>query len=55
MGLRERTISCCCRRARSRRSRHIADPEGELRLWDNSNIVESYSGVTTPLTFSFAV
>ncbi|ADV66818.1 PEP/pyruvate-binding domain-containing protein [Deinococcus maricopensis] len=22
--------------------------------WDNSNIVESYSGVTTPLTFSFA-
>lgn len=22
-------------------------------LWDNSNIVESYSGVTTPLTFSF--
>lgn len=27
---------------------------GERRLWDNSNIVESYSGVTTPLTFSFA-
>lgn len=23
-------------------------------LWDNSNVVESYSGVTTPLTFSFA-
>jgi len=23
-------------------------------LWDNSNIVESYSGVTAPLTFSFA-
>lgn len=23
-------------------------------LWDNSNIVESYSGVTTPLTFTFA-
>eukprot|EP00118_Oscarella_pearsei_P005272 m.24046 g.24046 ORF g.24046 m.24046 type:complete len:980 (+) comp28565_c0_seq3:186-3125(+) len=23
-------------------------------LWDNSNIVESYSGITTPLTFSFA-
>lgn len=22
-------------------------------LWDNSNIIESYSGVTTPLTFSF--
>ncbi|HYW10761.1 MAG TPA: PEP/pyruvate-binding domain-containing protein [Longimicrobium sp.] len=28
--------------------------EGERRIWDNSNIVESYSGVTTPLTFSFA-
>jgi pyruvate,water dikinase len=28
--------------------------DGEVRLWDNSNIVESYSGVTTPLTFSFA-
>ena len=25
-----------------------------LRLWDNANIVESYPGVTTPLTFSFA-
>ena len=23
-------------------------------VWDNSNIVESYAGVTTPLTFSFA-
>jgi rifampicin phosphotransferase len=29
-------------------------PEGERRIWDNSNIVESYAGVTTPLTFSFA-
>jgi rifampicin phosphotransferase len=27
---------------------------GEATLWDNSNIVESYSGVTAPLTFSFA-
>ncbi len=27
---------------------------GAVGLWDNSNIVESYSGVTTPLTFSFA-
>jgi len=26
-----------------------------MTLWDNSNIVESYSGVTTPLTFSFAL
>jgi rifampicin phosphotransferase len=33
---------------------HAADPDGELAIWDNSNIVESYSGVTTPLTFSFA-
>lgn len=26
---------------------------GEYILWDNSNITESYPGVTTPLTFSF--
>jgi len=30
------------------------DPDGPVRVWDNSNIAESYSGVTTPLTFSFA-
>ena len=28
--------------------------DGAIRLWDNANIVESYAGVTTPLTFSFA-
>ena len=27
---------------------------GRVRLWDNSNIVESYGGVVSPLTFSFA-
>ena len=27
---------------------------GKQLLWDNSNIVESYSGITTPLTYSFA-
>ena len=26
---------------------------GNRLVWDNSNIIESYSGVTTPLTFSF--
>ncbi|MCC6227486.1 MAG: hypothetical protein IT195_13925, partial [Microthrixaceae bacterium] len=26
---------------------------GNPLVWDNSNIVESYSGVTTPMTFSF--
>lgn len=26
----------------------------DLILWDNSNIIESYSGVASPLTFSFA-
>jgi pyruvate,water dikinase len=31
-----------------------APPSGVLNVWDNSNIAESYSGVTTPLTFSFA-
>lgn len=32
----------------------LPDPGDSLCLWDNSNISESYSGVTTPLTFSFA-
>ena len=35
-----------------------ATPENEAAIeetiWDNSNIVESYPGVTSPLTFSFA-
>jgi pyruvate,water dikinase len=30
------------------------DPDGVVNLWDNSNIAESYNGITTPLTFSFA-
>lgn len=34
--------------------RGLPDPDGVLNIWDNSNITESYSGVTTPLTFSFA-
>ncbi len=29
--------------------------QGEYTLWDNSNIVESYPGITTPLTFSFII
>jgi len=32
---------------------NLSDKNGEYILWDNSNIVESYPGVTTPLTFSF--
>jgi len=32
----------------------LPDPADALRVWDNSNIAESYGGVTTPLTFSFA-
>nr|WP_316745407.1 phosphoenolpyruvate synthase [Streptomyces sp. MK7] len=31
-----------------------AEPEGEVRLWDNSNIIESFGGVVSPLTHSFA-
>lgn len=39
----------------SRAITHLAAPHGSnFMLWDNSNIVESYGGVTTPLTFSFA-
>ena len=31
-----------------------ARSRGGVRLWDNSNIAESYPGITLPLTFSFA-
>ncbi len=31
----------------------VADKNDSYVLWDNSNIIESYPGVTTPLTFSF--
>lgn len=34
--------------------RDFSYPDDPVSWWDNSNIVESYSGVTTPLTFSFA-
>lgn len=30
-----------------------SDERENLLVWDNSNIVESYSGVSTPMTFSF--
>lgn len=32
---------------------HLPDNSDELILWDNSNITESYPGMTSPLTFSF--
>jgi rifampicin phosphotransferase len=35
--------------------RDLPDPDAVRSLWDNSNITESYSGITTPLTFSFAL
>lgn len=39
--------------SRGRRSdEHVS--ADDLVIWDNSNIVESYPGVTSPLTFSFA-
>ena len=43
--LQSRPITTLAHAGRSRR---------RPRIWDNSNIAESYSGVTTPLTFSFA-
>ena len=27
---------------------------GQLRIWDNSNVIESFGGITSPLTFTFA-
>ncbi|MDD0852842.1 phosphoenolpyruvate synthase [Halobacteriovorax sp. GB3] len=32
----------------------VENPMGHLYIWDNSNIVESYGGITKPLTFGFA-
>lgn len=32
----------------------VRRPAGKFQLWDNSNIVENYPGVTTQLTFTFA-
>ncbi len=32
----------------------LSAPGRAATLFDNSNIVESYAGVTSPLTFSFA-
>lgn len=34
--------------------RQVVDQAGELRLWDNSNIIESYGDMVAPLTYSFA-
>ncbi|MBF6344503.1 phosphoenolpyruvate synthase [Nocardia cyriacigeorgica] len=31
-----------------------AVPDGETRIWDNSNIIESFSGLTSPLTYTTA-
>ena len=36
-------------------TRPITTSKGEYILWDNSNIIESYPGITTPLTFSFII
>ena len=32
----------------------VPPEDGERRVWDNSNIIESFSGVTSPLTYTFA-
>ena len=32
----------------------VGPRSGRVYTWDNSNIIESYAGVTTPLTYSFA-
>ena len=35
--------------------KQLSDPDGRKIVWDNSNIIESYPGLTSPLTFSFIV
>ena len=32
----------------------VNNEDGVLNIWDNSNIIESYGGLTLPLTFTFA-
>jgi pyruvate,water dikinase len=34
-------------------AKQLPDSSEEMILWDNSNIIESYPGLTSPLTFSF--
>ncbi len=34
---------------------NVADAGAKFTVWDNSNIIESYPGLTLPLTFSFIV
>ncbi len=34
--------------------KNLPEPTEPLTVWDNSNIAESYSGITSPLTFTFA-
>ncbi|MEO0445956.1 MAG: PEP/pyruvate-binding domain-containing protein [Verrucomicrobiota bacterium] len=34
--------------------RGLPDPDQPIRIWDNSNIAESYPGVSSPLTYTFA-
>ncbi len=33
---------------------HLPDPDGEKLSWDNGELIDSFSGVTTPLSYSFA-
>lgn len=35
-------------------STEVNNEDGVLNIWDNSNIIESYGGITLPLTFTFA-
>jgi pyruvate,water dikinase len=32
----------------------LPDPDAPMTVWDNANIIESYPGITLPLTYSFA-
>jgi len=51
--LQSRPITTLSRLNRESQTQKIEN-QGFDTIWDNSNIVESYSGVTSPLTFSFA-
>jgi len=52
--LQSRPITTLAEAKMDSRAEAANDSVIEETIWDNSNIVESYPGVTSPLTFSFA-
>ncbi|MFE3547917.1 phosphoenolpyruvate synthase [Streptomyces kronopolitis] len=52
--LQARPITALPQEVRAPEAELAPSESGELRIWDNANIVESFSGIVSPLTYSFA-